>query len=266
MKLMSGTSGRNAIPTHGGFNFSEFNFQDHKPGADPRANYNEQERQHKMFSGRNPLNEPWSTSQTQTGFKGPNEVYGWREDTLQRAVPAQVPDRERTFSMSTSSVAGRAFRHGFGQNDPSLQHMIEETSIAPAPRAPWQFQPDPFVHSNVGVPSPLTHNFHDLSTRNSFPGALTFTSKRNNHDHVNLAEERKPSVMNHSNVSNGTHWTHGTGPMPVTDGFRATQGPLSRPLLLSDLPVPRYPDIRPDGMGPGGLGQATSRGVFMRSY
>lgn len=235
------------IPTHGGFNFSEFNIQDHKPGSDPRANFNEQDRRHVMFAGRNPLNPPSSTSERKPTF-GLNQAYGWREQNLGLAAPAQVPLVERTFeyqrvfSGADPYALSRAVRHGWAQNDPALSHMLDERKVAPGVKAPWHSQSDAFLHTDVGVPSVVGLNYPDNSTYNVFPKHLRKVV-RGTHDHTNLRHERTPEVHNFSHASSATHHTRAHPGHQEVTGFRATTGPLERPLLLSDLPPPPTPQL-----------------------
>lgn len=259
--MLAGTSGRNAIATHGGFNFSEFNIQDHKPGNDPRANYNEQERTHAMLAGRNPLNPPSSTLE-RTPASGLNKDYGWRENTLQVPTPAQANPVERSLALQSGFRGGmdasrfsRAMRHGLGQNDPALQHLVDEKQIAPVPPTNWRQNPDSYLHSDVGVPSALTHNLMENATQNEFSGTKVVV--RGNHAHQILAQERTPSMLNESSAGSGTHHTAAAPGMPVVSGFRA-----DRPLMLSDLPTPPAPNIIPQ-MGPGPLEQTSNRGVYL---
>ena len=262
MMLVSGTSGRNAIPTHGGFNFSEYNIQDHKPGPDPRSNFNEQERVHKEWAGRNPLNPPKSTSDKSSGF-GLNKAYGWREDTLSGVPAAQSSSVEKTAGLqaafrgrSGETLFGRALRHGHAQNDPSLQHMLSQAQIAPAVPSTDRLDPDSYYHSDVGVPSVISQNLLEHATQNAFAEGMK-VRRVGKHQHQHLDVERRPFMINNSNSGTGTHHTHAMPGFPVVSGFRA-----DRPLMLSDLPTPPAPAIIPQ-MGPGPLEQTTNRGVFL---
>lgn len=262
MMLLSGTAGRNAIPTHGGFNFSEFNIQDHKPGPDPRASFNEQERVHTEWAGRNPLNPPKSTSDKSSGF-GLNKAYGWRENTLYGVPAAQASSIEKTTGLQSSfrgsageSLFGRALRHGHAQNDPSLQHMLSQSAVAPALPDTSRLDADSYYHSDIGVPSVISQNLLEHATQNAFMEGLK-VRRVGKHQHQHLDAERKPEMVNESNSGTGTHHTQSLPPQPVTSGFRA-----DRPLMLSDLPAPPAPNIIPQ-MGPGPLEQTTNRGVYL---
>lgn len=259
---LSGTSGRNAIPTYGGFNKSEFSIQHHKFYKAPQANYSEQERTHALLAGPNALNAPSSTANN-TLRTGANKGQDYREQTLQVAPPAQVAfqpqeltaSAQRSFSGVDASQFDRSVRHGWGQNDPSLQHLLERHQIAPQLRAHWSLQSDPYLHSDIGVPSSFRQNQMENPTMNKFPASKRMIPVVGQHDHTNLKEERTPHFHNQSNTSSGTHHTFGQPTHPVTNGFRATQDPLSRPLLLSDLPAPFTPMLRPNDEGPGRLQQ-----------
>lgn len=255
-----GTSGRNAIATHGGFNKSEYNIQHHKFYKDPVANYSEQERTHAMLAGPNALNPPSSTKNTRLGY-GVNKGQDYREQTLKLPIPAQVafqPQEKTAVAKSQFSSSGvdpslmsRSFRHGWGQNDPSMQHLLSEQQIAPTVRAHWTLQADPYLHSDIGVPSAFRQNQMENPTMNRFPVNMKQAPVSGNHDHTNLKEERTPHMHNASNVGSGTHHTYGQPQHPVSNGFRATNDPLQRPLLLSDLPAPFTPMLRADDEGPG---------------
>jgi len=262
MQFISGTAGRNAIPTHGGFNFSEFNIQDHKPGPDPRSNYNEQERTHDKYAGRNPLNPPSSTSDKTPGF-GLNKAYGWREDTLRSAPPAQSSAIERTMMLQSAfrgasgeTLFSRALRHGHGQNDPSLQHLLAEKAIAPPVSKSLVLDPDSYYHSDVGVPSAVNQNLMERATANVFMESKK-VRRLGKHQHQHLEVERRPFMANDSNSATGTHHTMAVPGQPVTSGFRA-----DRPLMLSDLAPPPAPPIIPQS-GPGPLEQTSNRGVYL---
>jgi len=260
--LLTGTSGRNAIPTHGGFNFSEYNIQDHKPGPDPRANFNEQERTHEKYAGRNPLNPPSSTNDKTQTF-GLNKAYGWRENTLHGIPTFQTSQVERTSLLVAGYRGGvgegganRSQRHGFGQNDPALQHILSQQAIAPPAPSKYGIDPDSYYHSDVGVPMSMNQNLMEHPTHNQFDMNKA-TRKAGKHHHQHLDVERKPPMMNNSNTGTGVHHTHAIPVFPVVSGFRA-----DRPLMLSDLPAPPQPAIIPQ-MGPGPLEQTTNRGVFL---
>lgn len=270
VSVMTGTAAKNAIPTHGGFNFSEFNIQKHTHPRTEHSTFSEQDRTHTKYAGRDPLNPPFSTSQgNQKLYSGLNKDYGWREPTLKLPVPAQVQTltTETTarlqagFSGSDSTYANRAFRHGFGQNDPALQHLLSDSQIAPSAVGAREWLADPYVHSDVGVPSAVNQNMLDNPTKAPFPVSRK-EWYRANHDHLRLKHERTPAMLNDSNVASGTHHTHGMHTHPVTNGFRATRGPLERPLLLSDLPAPPMPQLRPEDW-PGVAEQTQNRAVFL---
>jgi len=241
--MLAGTSGRNAIPTHGGFNFSEFNIQDHRPDK-AKATFVEQDHTHKKYAGLNPLNPPKATSM-QSPTYGVNKDSDWREQTLPSQQPAQVPGFATRLGSEATNVSLMEWKrkHGFGQNDPSLANMLEERSVAPSPyrTADWKFQSDPYIHSDIGVPSCVNQNMLDNPTFNKFPEDMKFM-RRGKHDHTNMKEHHTPTFENDSNIATGTHHTHGAPPHPVTGGMmRSTKGPLERPLLLSDLPQPPQP-------------------------
>lgn len=267
-----GTSAKNAIPTFGGFNFSEFNTQKHTHPRTEHSTFSEQERTHQQFAGRDPLNSKWSTSEkNQKMYSGLNKAYGWREPTLKLPVPAQVETltseqtaaRKQAFGGSDKSLLARATRHGFGQNDPAIQHMIDERSVAPAPQ-PLEYSADPFLHSDVGVPSAVNQNMIDNPTYARFPQSLK-QHYRGKHDHITLKHERTPAMRNESHTSSGAHHTQAAPTKPVTNGFRINRGPLERPLLLSDLPPVSTPQIQPEEW-PGLLEPVQNRSVFLSSY
>lgn len=268
----AGTAAKNAIPTFGGFNFSEFNTQKHTHPRTEHSTFSEQERTHKQYSGRDPLNSKWSTSEGNQKLRtGLNKAYGWREPTLQLPVPAQVETmtseqtalRKKQFGGSDKSLLARATRHGFGQNDPAIQHLIDERNVAPNPD-PVEYSADPYVHSDVGVPSAVNQNMIDNPTFARFPQSAK-QYHHGKHDHIAMKHERTPAMRNESHTSSGAHHTQATPTNPVTNGFRATRGPLERPLLLSDLPAVETPPIRPEEW-PGLLEPAQNRAAFLTSY
>lgn len=264
-----GTSGQNAIPTFGGFNQSEFNTQKHHQRHEiGNASFVEQEHTHKMYSGRNPLDAPGATKDQTTRF-GLNKVYGWREQTLGKVIPAQTETlqaeqtamRKSGFGGSDASRLSRSLRHGFGQNDPSLQHLLSDQQVSPAVPAKWFSQSVAYLHSDVGVPSAINQNMLDNTTHNTFPHELKGI-RRGKHNHTDLAYERKPEVHNFSNVGTGVHSTRGVAGTNMTRGFHASRGPLERPLLLSDLPAPSQPNIEPT-QWPGPLEETSNRRAFL---
>lgn len=269
---LTGTSGKNAIPTHGGFNKSEFNIQKHHTRDETgNATFTEQEHTHKMYAGRNPLDAP-SATHDQTSHFGLNKVYGWREQTLGGQIPGQVQTsrweetalRQSEFGGKDVSRLSRSLRHGFGQNDPSLQNLLHEQHVSPAVPAKWFSQSESYLHSDVGVPSAINQNMLDNTTQNKYPKHLKYV-RRGTHDHTNLAHERKPEVHNFSNSGTAVHHTRGVAHHSMNSGFRATRGPLERPLLLSDLPHPSGPEIRPEEW-PGVPQETTNRRTFLIAH
>lgn len=269
----AGTSAKNAIPTFGGFNFSEFNTQKHTHPRTEHSTFSEQDRTHQKYAGRDPLNSVWSTSESSQKMRsGINKAYGWREPTLALPVPAQVETltseqttlRKQTFGGTDKTLLARAMRHGFGQNDPALQHLIDERQIAPQTNAALEYLSDPFVHSDVGVPSVVNQNMIDNPTKVKFPRHLR-QHYRGKHDHLSMKHERTPAMRNESHTSSGAHHTQGAPTKPVTNGFRATRGPLERPLLLSDLPAVDTPQIRPEEW-PGLIEPTQNRAIFLNAY
>lgn len=240
--MLSGTSGRNAISTHGGFNFSEHNIQDHT-FKKHKSNYVEQDRIPRKYAGVNPLNPPPATKYQNSKY-GVNKIYEKREQTLPSQPPGQVPGfaTRLGYGSADTSLLQWKLKHGLGQNDPSLANLIDERSIALSPyrTADWQFQADPYIHSDIGVPSAVNQNYLDNPTFNAFPkDKRKYVHGR--HDHTNLKEHHTPAFINDSNISSGTHHTHGAAHHNMTDGMKVTRGPLERPLLLSDLPQPPQP-------------------------
>lgn len=241
--MLAGTATRNAIGTHGGFNFSEFNIQDHKPDK-AKATFVQQDHTHKKYAGRNPLNAPPATSMQNTSY-GLNKDSDWREQTLPSQPPGQVPGFATRLGSEATNVSLMQWKmkHGFSQNDPTLANMLEEMSIAPSPyrTADWRFQADPYIHSDIGVPSAVNQNMLDNPTYNVFPVSQKFI-RRGKHDHTNMKEHHTPTFINDFNLGMGTHHTHGS-PMHAHAGnmMQSTKGPLERPLLLSDLPQPPQP-------------------------
>jgi len=240
MNVLAGTSGRNAIQGFGGFNVSEFNIQRHRP-KDSAGNYSEQDRTSTKLSGRNPLNPPKAVDSSGK-FKGANTNWDWRERTLSSPIPGQVAGgfEKLPFGSADTSLLQWKLRHGLGMNDPSLVGMIDERQIAPAIRADWQWQSDSYLHSDIGVPSIITQNMHETPTQNIYPSGQKITI-RGKHDHTNMLHQTRPHRSYDSNTSSGNHHTYGSFVKPQVEGFRATRGPLERPLLLSDLPQPAQP-------------------------
>lgn len=247
--MVYSTAASKQISTTGGYNGSEFNIQDHRPTTNNGVNFSEQRRSHQRFAGRNPLNPPGCTDEKRPLFGKLNEAYGWREQTLQATVPAQVPPRERTF-VYQSSFDGeperyhmpRAIRHGFASNDPTLAHLLDERQLAPRTYASHWSQADPELHSNVGIPSTPNQNMLDRPTFNRYPEDKK-TVKRGNHDHHNMLEDRKPEFRNESSVSSGSHPTQGHHHAPVSSGMMMSEFRFDRPLMLSDLAPPPQPPI-----------------------
>lgn len=238
MKRTTGTSGKNAIQGYGGYNRSEYNIQRHKPGV-PANHFSEQDHRHKSFAGINPLNNPKSTT-SKVGY-GANTDFGWRERTLHEATPGQVAGAlpRLPFSSADTSQLQWKLKHGLGANDPSLIGMLNETDIAPKLRADWQWTPDPYLHTDIGVPSVVRQGV-DFGTVNKFPSSSR-KIQRGKHDHVNMRLHTHWQTDYNSNVASGTHHTSGQPSHPVTGGIVATRAPLERPLMLSDLPQPALP-------------------------
>lgn len=240
--MIAGTSGRNAISTLGGFNFSEYNTQDHT-FSKSKASYTEQDHGQRKYAGLNPLNPPHATKAKPSRY-GTNKMYEKREQTLTNPVPGQVPGfaTRLPFASADTSLLQWKLKHGLGQNDPSLKHLIDERQIAPNKykTADWQFQADPYYHSDIGVPSVINQNYLDLPTHNTFPAHYRIR-RHGKHDHTNLKEHHTPSFKNDSNMSSGNHHTQGSHLFAGVAGFKMTRGPLERPLMLSDLPQPPTP-------------------------
>lgn len=237
-----GTSGRNAIQGFGGFNFSEHNIQRHRPKTFTN-DYSAQDHLHEKYSGYNPLNPPKAVdSSTQKLKRGANANFDWRERTLSLPIPGQVAGSfgKLPFSSADTSLLQWKLHHGLGSNDPSLVGMIDERGIAPKVRADWQWQADPFIHSDIGVPVVINQNMMETPSVNIFP-RKSKVLVHGKHDHTNLHHHLRPAIKNDSNSATGTHHTSATPPDPVYGGYRATRGPLERPLLLSDLPQPPQP-------------------------
>lgn len=263
---LTGTAGRNAIPTRGGFNANEYNIQirDARNNSDSTG-YSGQDYQHAMYSGRNPLNPPTSTTNTGKQF-GINDSYGWREDKLRPSLPAFVESNTVELSaLSRSSYSGSDkthlqmnFRHGFGQNDPALQHLISDQNIAPQIQAEYWSHSDEYLHSDIGVPSMANQNLIETGTFNRFPDDKKHIT-RGSHKHHNLTHSRTPKLHNQSHSASGTHYRSGNPTHPVVHG---TVGPLQRPTLLSDFPSVVQPPVRPqDSQGEPAI--TTNRRVFL---
>jgi hypothetical protein len=268
--MNTGTSGKKAIPTHGGFQFSEFNIQKHVHPRGEESTFYEDSRSSKQYAGRDPLNPPFSTNETnQKLYHGMNKAYGWREPTLHTPVPGQVATSTKemtarnisSFQGRDVTLLGRSVRHGFGQNDPALQHLLSDDQISPSVVNASEYLYDPYLHSDIGVPSVVTQNMMNNPTKSVFP-VHKKQYHRGKHDHLGLKHERTPAMRNNSHTGTNAHHTHAVPPHPVVNGFRATRGPLERPLLLSDLPMGPTPQIRPEEW-PGLLEKTTNRAVFL---
>lgn len=238
---MIGTSTRNAIRGFGGFNRSEFNYQKHsgKVGGD----YSEQDRSTRAWAGIDPLNNPATLPENEQRLPfRPNQTTDWRERTLQLPTPGQVAGGmpRLAYTSADTSMLQWNLVHGLANNDPSMVGMLDEHQIAPSPRADWQWQSEPFLHSDIGVPSSMWQNLNETPTQNKFP-VRQKQIVRGHHDHTNLKHRTTPQYKYDANLSTGNHHTMGAPPHPVNSGFRATRGPLERPLLLSDLPQPPQP-------------------------
>ena len=190
------TAAIDQIAPKGGYNISEFNIQDHRPAKHPGVNFSEQRRTHERYAGRNPFNPPGATGEKVPQFGKVNEAYGWREQTLQAFVPAQVPVRERTFAYQAAFSGEperfhmpRAIRHGFASNDPTLAHLLDELQVAPMTQASHWSQSDDYLHADIGIPSTRNQNYLDNPTRNQFP-VHEKTVHRGKHDHHNMLEDR----------------------------------------------------------------------------
>lgn len=249
MSSLVGTAGRNAIRGFGGFNISDYNTQDHTYKKH-KANFNEQNRNATKYAGVNPLNPPKAVApKTQRLPNGPNLIDTWREQTLPDPLPAQVAGGfgRLPFSSADTSLLQWKLKHGYGANDPALVDMLDERNIAPIPAANWRLQSDPYLHSDVGVPSVVNQNYPDLPTTNLFPtGAKTHV--RGKHDHTNLREHTTPTTWNPSFTTVATFHTYSDPEFPVVAGvpgtIKATRDPLNRPLLYSDLPAPPQPVVQ----------------------
>lgn len=243
MTLLTGTSGRNAIPTHGGFNKSEFTFQDHKFSTS-KSNYNEQDHGHRKYAGRNPLNAPKATTESPVMFRR-NEINTWREKVLTTPLPGQVAGGfGKLGGSSDASLLQWRMRHGFSQNDPTLSNLLNERAIAPdvLRGAPSRWQSDPYIHSDILVPSVINQNMMEKPTDTLFPVTQKMI-RRGKHDHTNLRYHNSPVFEFDSFLDVGTHYTQGVPLHPVDRGLgvKVTRGPLERPLMLSDLPSAPIP-------------------------
>lgn len=244
---LAGTAARNGIHGYGGFNKSEYSIQDHT-FKKTKANYNEQNRSGYKYAGKNALNAPKSTSEKQQKLPhGPNQIASWREQTLPASQPAQVAGGfgALPFSSADTSMLQWRLGHGFGQNDPSLVGMIDERNVAPIQGANWRLQSDPYLHSDVGVPSVIGQNVFDMPTSNNYPSDQK-THVRGKHDHTNLREHSTPAAWNTSNTTVATFHTYAGTEFPVVGGYagtiNATRDPINRPLLYSDIPRPPQPN------------------------
>lgn len=243
-----GTSGKNAIRGFGGYNVSDFNTQDHT-FSKHKANFSEQNRSGIKYAGKNALNPPKAVNSKQQRLpNGPNLVTSWREQTLPDPMPAQVAGGfgRLPFSSADTSLLQWKMKHGFGVNDPALAGMLNEKDIAPSLGANWRLQSDPYIHSDIGVPSVTTQNYPDLPTTNVFTSAKTHV--RGKHDHTNLREHLTPASWNTSFTTVATFHTYSDPEFPVVAGapgtVKATREPLNRPLLYSDLPTPPQPVVQ----------------------
>lgn len=261
-----GTAGRSAISTKGGFNFSEYNIQIHDSRQNSDATgYSGQDHSHKMYNGRNPLNAPQSTNDTGKNF-GVNKDVDWREDKLAPSLPVFAQSNtvelttsaQRHFQGTDSSHLQKAFRYGYAQNDPALQHLLNERAIAPEIHPVEWSQSDKYLHSDVGVPSVVNQNLIETGTFNKFPEHVKQVS-RGHHTHHLKSHLKTNHLRNNSNVSTGTHHRSGNPTHPVLHG---TRGPLERPTLYVDFPRPDQPHIRPQE-GPGSLSEIGNRAVFL---
>jgi len=247
--MFSGTSGRDAIHGFGGFNVSDFSTQDHT-FKKHKSNFNEQNRSTFKYAGPNALNPPKATDKKEQKLpNGMNKIYKWREQTLPVPLPGQVAGGfgQIPFASSDTSLLQWKLQHGYGQNDPSLHHLLDEQNIAPRLEASWRLQSDPYLHSDVGVPSVLGQNYFDLPTSNPYPQNMKHIS-RGKHDHTNLREQLTPGAWNTSNTSVATFHTYSDPELQVVNGvagtIKATREPLNRPLLYSDLPAPPQPVVQ----------------------
>lgn len=222
---MNGTSGRNGIQGYGGFNFSEHNYQDHHTTS-ARANFVEQDRSSKGKTGKNPLNAPHATFQQKLPYD-PNEINTWREQTLRMPPPGQVAGEfgRLPYGAADTSMLQYKLHHGFAQNDYAIKPLLNQKDIAPVPGAAFQFQSNPYIHSDVGIPSVVNQNMIETPTREEYPEDEIILI-RGRHDHTNMKEHHTPTFVNESNISTGTHMTFGVHELQ------------RRPLLLSDLPQP----------------------------
>jgi hypothetical protein len=245
---LAGTAGKDAIRGFGGFNVSEYNIQDHR-FKKHQANFSQQNRSGTKYAGKNALNAPKSVPKKDQQLPpGSNNVFGWREQTLPDPLPGQVAGGfgRLPFSSADTSLLQWKMKHGFGQNDPNLTGMLNEQNLAPNPNAHWRLQSDPFIHSDVGVPSITTQNYMDLPTAQLFPDSAK-VHIRGKHDHTNLKEHLTPTTWNPSNTTVATFHTFSNPEFPVVHGVpgtvKATREPLNRPLLYSDLPLPPQPAV-----------------------
>jgi hypothetical protein len=243
-----GTSGRNAIRGFGGYNVSDFNTQDHK-FSKSKGNFSQQNRSGTKYAGKNALNAPKAVSKKEQRLpNGVNPDFDWRERTLPDPLPGQVAGgfERLPFASADTSLLQWKLKHGFGSNDPTLIGMLDERQIAPS-GANWRLQADPYVHSDIGVPSVITQGYPDIPTTNLFP-YNNKTHVRGKHDHTNLREQLTPATWNTSNTTVATFHTYSDPEFPVVAGapgtVKATRDPLNRPLLYSDLPAPPQPVVQ----------------------
>jgi hypothetical protein len=248
------TAGSNAIQGYGGYNISEFNMQD-RTWHNKRGNFSQQNRSGIKYAGQNPLNAPKSVptkvqGQMISNRNRKNTDFDWREQTLPDPLPGQVAGGFSALAGASSdtSLLQWNMRHGFAQNDPNLTGMLNERNIAPSLGAHWRLQSDPYIHSDVLVPSVVNQNMIENPTINAFPMAAKRGPFRGKNDIMNMEEQRRPAGWNTSNSSVATFHTYTDPLFPVTMGaagtIKATREPLNRPLLYSDLPSPPIPTVQ----------------------
>lgn len=146
------------------------------------------------------------------------------------------------------------FREGYSGFDPAIQSMINDESITTEMGTPYH-QPSSYVHLPTNMPSTIQHHFGETATEATFSGNLQFPETGNQHTH--LAEHRTPALAAESNVSAGTHQTHGDAHIHQTSGTVSFSFSKERPLTLQDFAMPPQPQIRPSG----GLNRPTKTSV-----